>query len=60
VFECVLAPEELEALVERLRREIGGTAGNIRIYRLCAGCLEASFGIGEIKATVDEQNCLTL
>jgi len=60
VFECVLAPEELESLVERLRREIGETAGNVRIYRLCAGCLDASFGIGEIRATVDEQNCVIL
>jgi CRISPR-associated protein Cas2 len=60
VFECMLAPEELDGLVGRLRREIGETAGNVRIYRLCGSCLEASFGIGEIKTTVDEQNCTIL
>ncbi len=60
VFECVLAPEELDALVQRLQREIGDTPGNVRIYRLCGSCLEASFGIGAIKTTVDEQNCLIL
>jgi len=58
VFECILAPEELEALVERLRREIGETPGNVRIYRLCAGCLEASFATGVIWTTVDERNCV--
>jgi CRISPR-associated protein Cas2 len=60
VFECILAPEELDMLVERLRREIAETPGNVRIYRLCAGCLEASFGIGEVLATADERNCLIL
>jgi CRISPR-associated protein Cas2 len=60
VFECVLAPEELEGLVARLQREIGQTEGNVRIYRLCANCLGESFGIGAVKATVDEQGCVIL
>ncbi len=60
VFECVLEPHELERLMNRLRAEIGQTAGNVRIYRLCAGCLDASFGIGKVKTTVDEQNCVIL
>ena len=49
VFECMLAPEELDAVVARLQREIGETAGNVRIYRLCGSCLEASFGIGSTR-----------
>lgn len=49
VFECMLAPEELDGALARLQREIGDTPGNVRIYRLCGSCLEASFGIGEIK-----------
>jgi len=60
VFECLLAPEELPGLVARLQREIGETPGNVRIYRLCAACLEASLGIGEVKKTVDEQTCVIL
>jgi len=57
VFECILALEEPDALTERLRREIGETPGNVLIYRVC-GCLEASFGIGEIRTAVDERNCV--
>jgi CRISPR-associated protein Cas2 len=60
VFECVLEPEELEGLTARLQREIGQTEGNVRVYRLCSGCLDASFGIGETTTTVDEQNCVVL
>jgi CRISPR-associated protein Cas2 len=60
VFECMLEPEELQGLIARLQREIGETSGNVRIYRLCAACLEESLGIGEVKATVDEQNCVIL
>jgi CRISPR-associated protein Cas2 len=57
VFECVLEADEVEALTARLQREIGQTPGNVRVYRLCSACLDASFGIGATKATVDEQNC---
>ncbi|HEY6138266.1 MAG TPA: CRISPR-associated endonuclease Cas2 [Thermoanaerobaculia bacterium] len=60
VFECTLAPEELDGVVERLRREIAETPGNVRIYRLCFSCLQSSFGIGEVRTTVDEQNCVIL
>lgn len=58
VFECVLAPEELDALIARLQREIGTTPGNVRIYRLCAACVEASVGIGDVKTTVADANCV--
>lgn len=60
VFECNLEPEEVDGVIERLRREIGSTHGNLRIYRLCANCLGESLGIGSIKATVDEKNCVIL
>jgi CRISPR-associated protein Cas2 len=60
VFECVLAPEELDALVQRLQREIGATQGNVRIYRLCGSCLEARSVSVRHKPTVDEQNCMIL
>jgi CRISPR-associated protein Cas2 len=60
VFECTLEPEELEGLVERIRHEIGETAGDVRVYRICANCLDASLGIGSIRTTIDEQNCVIL
>jgi CRISPR-associated endonuclease Cas2 len=60
VFECILEPEALQGLVARLQREIGETAGNVRIYRLCGACLEASIGVGTVKVTVDEQNCVII
>lgn len=49
VFECVLEPEALDRLTGRLAKELGDPqTGNIRVYRLCANCLEASFGLGEL------------
>ena len=60
VFECILEPDELPSLIARLQREMGDTEGNVRIYRLCASCLSESLGIGAIKKTVDEQNCVIL
>jgi CRISPR-associated protein Cas2 len=49
VFECALEPEELPSLVLRLERELEASSGsgNVRIYRLCADCLEESLGVGE-------------
>jgi CRISPR-associated protein Cas2 len=58
VFECRITTEECDHLIERLRREIGGTAGNVRVYRLCENCWEASLGIGTIKTTIDGQPCV--
>ena len=60
VIQCIVEPEELDGLVERLRRIIGETGGNVRIYRPCANCLGESLGIGTVKATVDEKNCVIL
>jgi len=44
--------------IERLRREIGETAGNVWIYRLCENCWEASVGVGEIAKTIDSEPCV--
>ena len=57
VFECRITAEECERLTERLRDEIGETAGNVRIYRLCEACWEASAGIGTITRTMDGDVC---
>lgn len=47
VFECVLAPDELDELSRRLAGLLEGCEdGEIRVYRLCESCLQHSFGIG--------------
>ena len=58
MFECRITAEECERLIERLRHEIGETAGNVRIYRLCENCWEASVGIGAIQSTIDGKPCV--
>lgn len=58
VFECRITAEECERVIERLRREIGETPGNVRIYRLCESCWEASVGVGEIVKTIDGEPCV--
>jgi CRISPR-associated protein Cas2 len=51
VFECRLELRELEEMTVRLKRELQQPEnGEIRIYRICSNCMDASFGIGEIKA----------
>ncbi|MDQ3919058.1 MAG: CRISPR-associated endonuclease Cas2 [Acidobacteriota bacterium] len=51
VFECVVDDErELEGLTERLRGALVDAAnGQIRVYRVCGKCLEASFGLGSVE-----------
>jgi CRISPR-associated protein Cas2 len=57
VFECRLKGREVEELTVRLQRVLQRPEnGEIRIYRLCSDCMEASFGIGQIKA-VDTDSC---
>lgn len=47
VFECDLLPERLTELTGELEREIRSPEnGNVRVYRVCATCLDASVGIG--------------
>lgn len=50
VFECVLEARDLELMSRALRRELGEPEGaSVRIYRLCADCLDRSFGLGEVR-----------
>ena len=47
VFECDLDGNDLTRLVQRLTRALGTQeAGSVRIYRLCADCVNASRVIG--------------
>jgi CRISPR-associated protein Cas2 len=49
VFECVVDADGLEMLTRRLTRELArGPGGNVRVYRLCASCLQASYGLEEV------------
>jgi CRISPR-associated endonuclease Cas2 len=49
VFECVIAPEELAALVAQLQRLIeADEAANIRIYRQCGSCWPEAIGTGRL------------
>ncbi|HJQ32777.1 MAG TPA: CRISPR-associated endonuclease Cas2 [Pyrinomonadaceae bacterium] len=57
VFECRLRDGELDELVSRLREELKRPeSGQIRVYRVCGSCMQASFGIGDIKS-VDTGSC---
>jgi len=50
VFECVLEAPDLELMTRQLKKELGKPEGaSVRIYRLCADCLDGSFGLGEIR-----------
>ncbi len=59
VFECQLDPGDVPALrrvvVETLERP---EHGNVRIYRVCADCHAASFGIGAVVVTFGSGPCL--
>ncbi len=55
VFECALRQGDLEELTRRLAGlveacDVSETA-EVRIYRLCPGCLGQSFGIGRAVRT---------
>ena len=50
VFECELEEETLQHLKRRLQQELSrAPGGDVRVYRACAGCLEASWGLGEVE-----------
>lgn len=49
VFECLLDGQALDRLTLRLSRELEKhDGGNVRMYRLCSRCHEASFGLGDV------------
>jgi CRISPR-associated protein Cas2 len=53
VFECLLEPEQLDALRRRVLREIDGAEDSVRIYRFCQDCGAKTEILGTGKATED-------
>jgi len=52
VFECHLGAADLEEMLERVGRELErARGGQVRVYQVCARCLQASYGLGEIEAS---------
>lgn len=50
VFECLLDADGLERLSASLTRELERSpGGDVRVYRLCASCMQASFGLGDVR-----------
>jgi CRISPR-associated protein Cas2 len=57
VFECRADEKSLYELTARLRKELKRPDnGQIRFYRVCGNCLQASFGLGHI-APPDYKDC---
>ncbi|MCA1591490.1 MAG: CRISPR-associated endonuclease Cas2 [Acidobacteria bacterium] len=57
VFECRVDEDGLRELTARLQRELKRPDnGQIRFYRVCGNCLQASFGLGEI-APPENKDC---
>lgn len=57
VFECRTDARGLEEMTTRLADELKRpVCGQVRVYRVCDDCLQASFGLGQIKA-VDTDFC---
>ena len=48
VFECRRRPGEVMTLAQLLKRVMKNAEGNIRIYQVCADCMNQSVGIGRI------------
>lgn len=58
VFECDVEGKSLDTLVDALKAALRQPdIGNIRVYRACADCVTASFGLGEIVQTMDSLPC---
>jgi len=55
VFECLLTPEQLEALRKRVGAEIDTAEDTVRIYRLCAECAAKVELLGTAKKTEDPE-----
>lgn len=61
VFECRLDANTLEQVTRRLQVAIEAPEnGNIRVYRACADCLSASFGIGNVATTTSGRACTVI
>lgn len=46
-FECRLQENELNEVIEQMRNLLANN-GNIRIYPVCANCMQKSIGIGDV------------
>lgn len=58
VFECALDERALKQLTARLQRTLASPErGEIRVYRICANCIEASFGLGRV-TPADDAPCI--
>lgn len=56
VFECLLEPEALDKLTRSLTRELeSAPGGSVRVYRLCADCMTAAFGLGDVEEGAGEK-----
>ena len=61
VFECHLSREQLEECTGLLQAILAAPEnGNIRIYRLCENCDSQSVGMGNLRTTMDQENCLII
>lgn len=57
VFECSLGERELKELVGRMQKELAEQPdAQVRVYRVCRKCMEASFGLGAVRQE-DPQHC---
>jgi CRISPR-associated protein Cas2 len=53
VFECLLAPDQVERLRDRMAKLIDPSEDSVRIYRLCQDCVEKIEILGLGKVTED-------
>ena len=61
VFECRIDHRELSLMKKVLVAKLGvASAGDIRIYCVCADCLAHSEGIGDVVRAVDAESCIII
>lgn len=61
VFECELSKADLAKLTAELQEALTGEPeANVRCYRLCADCREASFGLGELRQPADAKGWIVV
>jgi len=61
VFECELDESGLDELLRRLGAALADPAeGNVRVYRVCKDCLQASVGLGGTAEGLGDAACIVL
>lgn len=59
VFECDLESGALDKMTRLLEHELDSPRnGNIRVYRVCSNCIEASFSMGGLGPQDDAGDCI--